>query len=452
MKKLYLSLAIFLGATFLNSVSAQNNHERCGYNHVVDYYESINPDFKLKSEAIYQQTLENANGSRGTRSEAEYTIPVVVHVVYSSAEHNLPDSVIFDQIRVLNEDFRRLNADTVNLRDTFLTVAGSPNVGFRLASYDPDGNVTTGITRTSTTELFGEGGGWAGPEISEIEDVKITANGGIDPWDQTKYMNIWVCDMSGGGEPSLFGYATPPANLSNWPAGSTDGMSDGVVIQYHCMGSNNPNPLVVQGSSIAVVGRTVTHEVGHYLGLRHTAEQAWFGGPCDDDDGLDDTPKCEQSSFDCNTTRNSCTDNIVDVFGNTVGDLPDMVENYMDYSDELCQNSFTFGQAGIIIDVMENYRNGLLDNGKLSSIGVINMDELLVTVYPNPSMGVFDVNFVNGEVTQIGVYNELGQLIVSETVNGITQSQIDLTEQPKGIYFLKIEGKNSSKVEKLILK
>src|SRR5690606_36225125 len=143
------------------------------------------------------------------------------------------------QIEQLNEAFRRLNADTVNTRSEFLTIVGDTEIEFVLATVDPDGNPTNGITRTSTsqTSFIGVGG-------LPAEGVKSSGNGGIDPWNQLDYLNIWVCDMSLFNIPALLGYATPPNNLPHWPPGSSDNMSDGVVIQYQAFGPNNPNALV----------------------------------------------------------------------------------------------------------------------------------------------------------------------------------------------------------------
>lgn len=453
MKKLYITLAT-IASIFSIGTFAQHT-EKCGFNHIIDHYETINPGYKDQAKQIYESSLDYVkHANLRAENDSIYVIPVVVHVVYSDSVQNIPDSVIHNQIEVLNIDYMRLNADTVNLRDTFLTVAGKARVNFRLASYDPDGNPTTGITRTETTELFGEGGGFFGPDIAEIEDVKITANGGHDPWDQSKYLNIWVCDMAAGGEASLLGYATPPADLPNWPAGSTDGMSDGVVIQYQCFGSNNPNPLTVQGSNIEVRGRTTVHEVGHYLGLRHTAEQSWFGSSCNDnDDGLNDTPNMSQSQFDCNTTRNSCVDTVINIFGDTLGNLPDMIENYMDYSSETCQNTFSFGQVGIIRNVLKNYRNGLINNGNLSGVNELKENNMIVDVYPNPSNGVVQVNLNNytGKQT-IMVFNELGQVIYNEQVIGTNNLSLDLSSQPKGIYILKVMGDSTPINKKLVLR
>ena len=144
------------------------------------------------------------------------------------------------------------------------------------------------------------------------------------------------------------------------------------------------------------------------MGLRHTSEQVWFGSSCNDDDGLVDTPNCEQSQFDCNTIQNSCLDSIIDVFGDTLGDLPDMIENFMDYSEETCQNAFTVGQSSIILDVLENHRNGLLNNGKISSSKAL-IENKMVSVYPNPTKGYITIDFHDAECDRVEVFNDMGQ-------------------------------------------
>src|SRR5690606_8687983 len=118
-----------------------------------------------------------------TKVNALYRIPVVFHVVYNNAQQDIPDNVIIDQIRILNEDYNRLNADTVNMRSDFDDVAGNPRIEFMLARIDEFGNPTNGITRTSTaTPSFGSVTVITG-SFADLEKVKSTADGGIDPWD-----------------------------------------------------------------------------------------------------------------------------------------------------------------------------------------------------------------------------------------------------------------------------
>ncbi|MFN5910844.1 MAG: hypothetical protein ACK45H_05880, partial [Bacteroidota bacterium] len=270
MKLILLSFILLMNIV----VIAQNVH-RCMTPHAIDFQETLTQGYK----ALVQESFNRAKKKGGLlKADPIYTIPVVVHVVYNTAEQNIPDSVIYDQIKVLTDDYNRWNADTVNMRADFEPVKGNPRIRFVLAQIDAQGNATTGITRTQTSvESFGSFALLTG-SFADLEKVKSTADGGHDPWDQSRYLNIWVCNMSlpllG---PALLGYATPPPGLPNWPIGQTPtGLSDGVVIQFQAFGSNNPVPLQFGQTAFEVAGRTCVHEVGHYLGLRHI----WGDGDC----------------------------------------------------------------------------------------------------------------------------------------------------------------------------
>ncbi len=365
------------------------------------------------------------------------TIPVVVHIVYNTADENLADSVIFNQIASLNADYRRLNADAENVRDTFNTIVGDTFIEFQLASFDPEGNATTGITRTNTdvTSFFSLA-------LSPAEGVKQTSEGGIDAWDPSRYLNIWVCDMSLFGTVFLLGYATPPTGLPHWPEGSTDGLADGVVIQYQAFGSNNPNPLVAGGETIDVQGRTATHEVGHYLGLRHI----WGDGDCAEQDGVDDTPNAIDQSGSCNLEANTCVDAIA-----VLGDLPDMVENYMDYSPETCQNSFTLGQVALMRGVLEVHRTDLITDNPALGIEPFSFSQSQISLFPNPAAGSVNLTLnAQNEPVFVDVLNETGQLIRAEIIDaGVTE--LRMTDLSKGIYFVRITLGDQADVRRLVI-
>ncbi|MCB9224562.1 MAG: T9SS type A sorting domain-containing protein [Crocinitomicaceae bacterium] len=424
MKSILLTFITFLAFTSI----AQEIH-KCYTHEVMQKQEELTPGYlQSVNEAFYRAKNEMSH-DRST----VYTIPVVVHIVYNNAQENLADSVIFDQIERLNEDYRRLNADTVNMRDTFQTIVGDSFIQFELATTDPNGNPTTGITRTSTTH-----GSFFNFSSFNAEDVKSSSSGGIDPWNQQDYLNIWVCDMSVLGSPFILGYATPPNNLPHWPPGSADNMSDGVVIQYQAFGSNNPNVVDPGTGPIDFQGRTTAHEVGHYLGLRHI----WGDGDCTAEDGIDDTPNADaQSDQDCDTTKNTCTDNI-----GTLGDLPDMVENYMDYSAETCQNSFTLGQVDMMRSILENYRYELI-NGTPAPAS-INEIAFEFQMYPNPSNGSVVINGIPEGRNVITVYGETGQQVWNtSTVN----NQIQIDHLNKGVYFIQVINDLGTVTKKLVV-
>lgn len=227
------------------------------------------------------------------------TIPVVVHVVYNTTQQNISDAQIQSQIDVLNEDFRRLNND----RDNVWSQADDMQIEFCLAQTDPNGLPTNGITRKSSTRTS-----WG-----TNDDVKKATQGGVNPWDASQYLNMWVANIGG----SLLGYA-------QFPGGSAS--TDGVVMSPQFFGSSD------KGSGFFLSapfdkGRTTTHEVGHFLNLRHI----WGDGGCGVDDFVSDTPESDASNGGCNIGHVSC------------GSV-DMVQNYMDYSNDTCMNLFTVGQ------------------------------------------------------------------------------------------------------------
>lgn len=235
------------------------------------------------------------------------TIPVVVHVLYNNSTENISDAQIMSQIAVLNADFKRLNADKNNTPSIFAGVAADVEIQFCLATVDPNGNPTTGITRTSTGKT----------SFRLNDDMKKSAKGGIDAWPCGSYMNMWVCDLQSG----YLGYA-------QFPGGSCS--TDGVVIDYAYFGT------VGTTTTPYHLGRTATHEVGHWLNLRHI----WGDGGCSVDDFIADTPPAGGANY----TGAPCTFPGPNTCNTGTGDLPDMFQNYMDYSDDACMNLFTLGQ------------------------------------------------------------------------------------------------------------
>ncbi len=254
-----------------------------------------NPGMQENLEKIERQIAEFSASEISRSSSSVYTIPVVVHVVYKSNTQNISDAQVLSQIDVLNKDFRRLNTDANNT----WSQADDTQIEFCLASVDPNGNPTSGITRTQTNVTSFN---------PDQEKMKKSGQGGIDPWNPSEYLNIWVCNISQG----ILGYAQFPGG----PAAT-----DGVVVGYQYFGTS--------GTATAPfnLGRTGTHEVGHYLNLYHI----WGDGPCGQDDNVSDTPASDAANYGCASGHSSC--------GST-----DMVENYMDYSDDACMNLFTTGQ------------------------------------------------------------------------------------------------------------
>lgn len=226
------------------------------------------------------------------------TIPVIVHVVYATSAQNISDAQIASQIAVLNEDFRRLNADRSNTPADFRGVAADSEIEFCL----------TQVNRVATAKTSFS---------YQADDVKSSRTGGVDPVTPLQAMNIWVCEIAG----NTLGYAQFPGG----PAAT-----DGVVIDYSYFGTT--------GTARAPfdLGRTSTHEVGHWLNLRHI----WGDGGCNVDDAVADTPTAGGPNY----TGGNCVYPGPNSCRSKGADLPDMFQNYMDYSDDACMNLFTTGQ------------------------------------------------------------------------------------------------------------
>ena len=248
-----------------------------------------------KQTAAFVQARQEARANGAQMQPVVVTIPVVFHVVYSNDQENIPDSKLQEQLQTLNDDFRRLNAD----QDNLWPQAADTEIEFCLATRDPNGAPTDGILRVPTTV----------GSFGSSDNVKFTSSGGSDAWPRDDYMNFWVCNLGGG----LLGYAQFPGG----PAAT-----DGIVCGYQFVGLNGP------GAGAYNLGRTATHEVGHWLNLRHI----WGDGGCGVDDFVADTPESDGANYGCDLGSVSCGSE-------------DMVQNYMDYSDDGCMNVFSQGQA-----------------------------------------------------------------------------------------------------------
>jgi len=292
MKKVLLFLSMSLPVFAF----AQRN---CG---TMEHYERAvqeNPSYELNQIEIENFTNEFLSHNNGA-DRAIVTIPVVVHVVYNNATQNISDAQILTQIDVLNKDFAKMNADAANTPSIF--TASNTDIQFCMASVDPTGAATNGITRTSTSTTA----------FSTNDAMKNNATGGKSAWDASKYLNIWVCDISGG----ILGYA-------QFPGGSA--ATDGVVIDYQYFGTI--------GTSTAPfnLGRTATHEVGHWLNLRHI----WGDATCGTDQ-VADTPTHNTANYGCPTYPHLST---------CTGAPVEMTMNYMDYTDDACMYMFSAGQT-----------------------------------------------------------------------------------------------------------
>ncbi|MFC3881719.1 M43 family zinc metalloprotease [Algoriphagus namhaensis] len=326
----FISSELFAQEFTVKSIDSSSIHqhvggEKCGHGILEARLEKQVGYFASKPyfESWIDKKIESRRNSPQVLSRTQndpIRIPVVVHIIHSGTTlgqgSNIPDSQVFEQIRVLNEDFNRTNADASRTPTEFLPVAGSANIEFVLARQDEQGLPTTGIVRVQ------------GPKSTYSPD-DATLIGQTSQWNPEEYLNIWVVPLV---QPFI-GYASfPISDLPGLNFAPTSVITDGVTVDYRFFG--------VGGNAVgSSLGRTATHEVGHYLGLRHI----WGDGGCGVDDFVEDTPPQDNSNNSCNSnpSRFSCGTN-------------DMIQNYMDYTPDACMNIFTLGQIERFHVVLEN--------------------------------------------------------------------------------------------------
>ena len=340
-------------------------------------------------------------------------VPVVVHVLYNTDAENISDAQIQSQLDVLNRDFRRLNADTVNTPARFKSIAADAQIEFYLATADPMGRPTTGIIRKKTSVY-----GWM-----MNDKIKYSAQGGDNAWDSRYYLNIWVGNLR-----AALGYATAPG---------TDPEKDGLVISYNAFGTIN-TPAPYDG------GRTAVHEIGHWLGLKHIWGDTYCG-----DDLVGDTPQQGGFTPGCPTTFRSTCNN---------GNMGDMYMNYMDFTYDACINLFTEGQKQRMRSLFEDGgpRAGILSSKGLNEPWMMEspLPTPVVTnagIYPNPAQSFFTLTMPDQTWTgqKVQIVNNQG-VVVKELKIAAASQKVEVNGLPSGIYFIRATNGENRILEKLV--
>lgn len=368
---------------------------------------------------ISQRTVSVKAGSRDTLKDEVIIIPVVVHVLYNTAVQNISDEQILSQITSLNKDYRRENADAANTPEPFKKVAADVRIQFCLAKVDPKGYYTTGIVRKYTRVEY----------FLNDDKMKFSAQGGDDAWDATKYLNLWVCNLFN----LTLGYGVLPGSPLE---------KDGVVIKYNVFGT--------VGNLVAPYnkGRTATHEIGHWLGLKHL----WGDSSCGTD-SIADTPPQQAANYGCSSFPHLSQCSI-----NSYGD---MFMNFMDFSDDACMNLFTQGQKTKMrsLFALGGYRNSFLNstgcdssNAEAGPLPKPVDSELKITIYPNPFKNIVHIT-ANQDKEIVGkvlkLYGVTGKLYLKQPIES-TNTSVNVNNLPSGIYILKIQGKNEEQVYKVV--
>lgn len=376
--------------------------------------------------------------SQNTAKKVVVTIPVVVHVIHSgqaisNTGRNITDERILSQITVLNQDFRRmLNTPGYNTNP----VGADIEVEFCLAKIDPNGGVTTGIDRVNLGTTT-----WNDNNVETILKPQTI-------WDPTKYFNIWVCQF-GGDLNGVLGYAQFPQSSGLpglFPPYTAD--TDGVVIDWRAFGSSD----YVGGTYFPDIdkGRTATHEIGHFLGLRHIwgdTTSCVVNATDSNKDYCPDTPAATEEHYDCAQIYDTCPANP----GN------DMTENYMDYSNDTCMNIFTQNQKSRILAVLQNSpRRASLTTSTVCSTALavtetsLSKDE--INIYPNPVKDYLNIFAKKGiKVVRYSIYNAVGQEVLKREVRSESDLKIGKENLGTGFFMINVYTENSYKTFKFIV-
>ncbi|MFT5602786.1 MAG: PKD repeat protein [Flavobacteriales bacterium] len=352
MKK-YITILIAFALT-ASSTFGQNNKVPCAFDRLVNNH-------KLHtSEKIIQQGVSSQKSSHDIK-----LIPVVVHIFHEGGNENISDSQVESAITVLNEDYGKL-AGTNGAGNGVDT-----DIRFSLAKIDPNGNCTNGVVRINSS-------------LTNHKTYERPLLKQVSFWDNQKYLNIYIVKSIPGG---TLGY-------SSFPGGPAD--EDGLVVRHNYFGRT--------GTAASTLGRTGTHEVGHWLGIYHTFNNSCGIDLCTDGDYVCDTPPVSTANFGC-SVNNSCS--------NDVPDVPDQIENYMDYTSESCSNMFTAGQSARMLSTLNNLRPVIWSQSNLVATGC---DSLYV---PPTSCGVA-ANFASLN-PEICINNNVNFIDIS--LNGATSWQ-----------------------------
>ena len=377
------------------------------------YLENLSPA-DIEQRNFHLQQVESFLASYPVMDRNPVTIPVVFHVVYRNEGENISDEQIISQLEVLNEDFRKMNIEQDDIPFAFRFRATDMELNFVLADTDPDGQTSTGITRTFT-EVDNIGSKF----LNNRRSICYDDLGGHDAWCPEQYLNIWVGALESGLGQSSFPGIGPLEEDGIRIIPEVVGTIGTVEPPYHS-------------------GRTLTHEIGHFFDLLHLWDD------CDDEgDGIEDTPPQESSYL------NQCPSSAQ----LTCGTL-DMYMNFMNYTDDACMSMFTHGQKDRLWAVLNTTRSSFMNEDNCGLISNISSSSEVpnIQVFPNPTSDFLYINPINSKIDRlvlIDLHGKVCKKLNVQTVNNY--ALIDLTDFVDGIYYLQISSGTQRWSKKIVV-
>ncbi len=453
MKYIYLLLLIF-ASKFTYGQENHNHSEHATFIEKSNIVRCSSVEYELELQKKYPERATHTEfetwmadkinvdqkSNRVQNPNNVYNIPVVIHVIHDGdaigTNENISTARVLSQITVLNQDFRRMfgtNGFNSN------SVGADIEIEFCAAQQTPSGAPTNGIDRINMGVDQ-----WA--LRADAENMKAQTQ-----WDPTKYFNVWVVYFTDdaafptneGGLNDLLGYAQFPETTLAGVSSNTNADTDGVILDYRCFGSSQ----IAAGPYFSAynLGRTITHEIGHSLGLRHIwgdNTSCIVNATDSNKDYCPDTPAAKQSNANCAIVYNSCP--------SAPGD--DMTENYMDYSRDSCLNTFTINQKTRMRTIMNNSPRRLSLRTSnvcqaLSNSAFNTLDEF--KLFPNPANDFINISTAS-IIDNYEIINSIGQKILSVNVISDVDLSINISGLSKGVYFLKVYNGSATSVKKFI--
>lgn len=449
MKKLLAFATMFIGVANLNSFAQSG--EKCATDVNMREMAASNPAIQAAYEQYRQDVINTtkayeaqiANTAQKTTA-SKVVVPIVFHVVLTQAQIdndlggvNEIYKRVQSQIAVLNRDYNAQNSDSTKIPAAFKPLFGNAQITFAIAHRKPDGKGTSGV------EIKIAPVGFKGFQ-PQSGDMKNNSLGGLDPWDNKKYINVWIVNLvdGGGSQSNVLGFGYSP----NYAAALWVPEQTGVVISYGAFGNRtSPNQYFIGG---ATGGRTLVHEMGHFFNLWHIWGNTQVGsGICGDDDDIADTPPQKDANQSCPSGAiTNCT--------NSNGG--EMYMNYMDYPGDDCVHMFTKGQ---VARMQAQFMNDSISHELTTHpdltwwpTDIAETDKQVTDIYPNPSTGNFNISFTNAAGLQgIAITNMMGQQVKQVAVNNSNSYNFDLSGMPKGIYLVNCLFEEGTVTRKIVL-